>query len=84
MYGKISNIPFEDGQHLWYETCYGNGKFIVVVDKQNRYNVRGLRKKSLKDLSVYQMIQMVDISEVKPINIETHPEYYIREGCIND
>lgn len=80
MYGKITDIPFEDGQHLWYETCFGNGKFILVVDKQAKYNVKDLRSKSTSTESPYFMIQMVDISEVKPIDIESHPEYYIREG----
>lgn len=63
-----------------YETCFGNGKFILVVDKQPKYNVKDLRSKSTSSTSDYFMIHMVDITEVTPIDIESHPEYYIREG----
>ena len=42
MYGKLNVNEYVDGQHLWYETCFGNGKFILVVDRHNKYDVRDL------------------------------------------
>ena len=98
MYGKLNVNEYVDGQHLWYETCFGNGKFILVVDRHNKYDVRDLPSLAEKphplgwgsshspniELSPYSMIQMVDETEVIPISIESHPEYYFREGIRNE
>lgn len=80
MYGSLKTAKeFENGQHLWYETCFGNGKFILVVDKQADYNVRTLKAKSLAKTD-YIIKQIVDPEEVFPISEETHPEKYVYEG----
>ena len=83
MYCKLNVNEYVDGQHLWYETCFGNGKFILVVDRHNKYDVRDLHSPNI-ELSPYSMIQMVDETEVIPISIESHPEYYFREGIRNE
>ena len=83
MYGKLNVNEYVDGQHLWYETCFGNGKFILVVDRHNKYDVRDLHSSNI-ELSPYSMIQMVDETEVIPISIESNPEYYLREGIRNE
>jgi hypothetical protein len=80
MYGSLNTDKYDDGQHLWYETCFGNGKFILIVDKQSDYNVRSFYSKSKNSTSSF-MKKCIDKTEVFPITEESHPEKYIIEGA---